>query len=188
MAKQKKSAAKSDFGLLPKAKKDAQSITADWQFMQPLIDGVVFREVRHVPKENGHLTEIWRREWALDTGPVAHVFQVVLNPGGVSGWHTHQLTIDRLFASQGLLKVALYDARKDSPTRGRLNVFRIGAMRPALLIVPPGVWHGVENISSEPVIFLNLTDREYRYEDPDHWRLPADTGQIPYRLGGGTRS
>jgi dTDP-4-dehydrorhamnose 3,5-epimerase len=183
MARLKKSCVKKDFGLLPNAQKDGQSLTADWQFLQPLIDGVRLKEVRHVPKENGHLTEIWRQEWALDTAPVDQVFQVLLKPGGVSAWHTHKMTIDRLFASHGLVKVVLYDARKDSPTFGKLNIFRIGTVRPTLVIVPPGVWHGVENISSEPALILNLVDRAYRYEDPDHWRLPRDTNKIPYRFG-----
>jgi hypothetical protein len=25
-----------------------------------------------------------------------------------------------------------------------------------------------------------MPDRAYRYEAPDHWRLPSDTDQIPY--------
>lgn len=188
VAKQKKSSAKNTLGLLPGAEHDAQSVTAEWQFLQPLIDGVRLNEIRHVPKENGYLTEIWRREWALDAGPVEAVFQVLLKPGGVSAWHAHQVTTDRLFANHGLVKIVLYDARKNSPTRGKLNVFRIGTVRPTLVIVPPGVWHGVENISGEPALLLNLVDRAYRYEDPDHWRLPADTNKIPYQFGGGVRS
>ena len=163
-------------------KKDAQSITADWELLRPLIDGVQIKEVRHVPKENGHLTEIWRTDWALDTGTVKQVFQVLLKPGGVSAWHTHQSTTDRLFANHGLVKVVLYDARPGSATHGCLNLFRIGTVRPTLVIVPPGVWHGVENISAEPSLLLNLVDQAYQYEDPDHWRLPANSEQIPYRF------
>jgi len=163
--------------------KDAQSVTADWQLLQPLIDGVRLKEVLHVPKESGHLTEIWRKEWALDSGPVEQVFQVQLKPGGVSAWHTHLLTIDRLFANHGQVKVVLYDARKNSPTYQRLNIFRIGTVRPTLVIVPPGVWHGVENIGSEPALLLNLVDYAYQYKDPDHWRLAADSNEIPYRFG-----
>ncbi len=78
----------------------------------------------------------------------------MLKPGGISAWHTHQKTVDRLFANHGLVKVVLYDARKNSPTFGRLNIFRIGTVRPALIIVPPGVWHGVQNISGEPAMLL----------------------------------
>jgi dTDP-4-dehydrorhamnose 3,5-epimerase len=27
-----------------------------------------------------------------------------------------------------------------------------------------------------------MVDRAYTYEDPDHWRLPPDTREIPYRF------
>lgn len=172
-------------GVLPKAKKDQQSITSDWEVKQPLIDGVLVKEVKHVPKNNGYLTEIWREEWGLDSLPVKQVFQVFVNPGGISAWHTHLTTTDRLFINHGLVKIVLYDARKNSSTYKRLNVFRFGTIRPALVIVPPGVWHGVENISDESSLILNLVDEPYQYEDPDHWRLPADTNEIPYRLGTG---
>jgi dTDP-4-dehydrorhamnose 3,5-epimerase len=51
-----------------------------------------------------------------------------------------------------------------------------------LLIIPPGVFHGVQNISSQPAVLLNLVDKAYQYEAPDHWRLPLDTDKIPYRF------
>ncbi len=163
--------------------KDRQSITSDWEFLQPRIDQVRIKEVKNVVKENGALTEVYRRDWQLDAGEVDQVFQVLLEPGGVSAWHTHQLTTDRLFVSQGTIKVVLYDARQSSPTCGLINEFRLGSLRPALIIVPPGVWHGVQNISRAPACLLNLVDRAYAYEDPDHWRLPWDTEKIPYSFG-----
>lgn len=82
----------------------------------------------------------------------------------------------------GRLLIALYDGRGDSPTRNRTVDFRIGAERPGLVIVPPGVWHGVRNIGSTPLLMINVVDRAYDYEDPDHYRLPVDTPHIPYRL------
>jgi dTDP-4-dehydrorhamnose 3,5-epimerase len=169
-----------DHGGIEGGKKDRQSITADWEFLQQLIDKVRVKAVRNVVKENGVLTEVYRRDWALDDSGVEQVFQVMLFPGGVSAWHTHQLTTDRLFVHQGIIKVVLYDARQESPTYGRINEFRCGSVRPALIVVPPGVWHGVQNISHEPAALLNIVDRAYTYEDPDHWRLPWDTEKIPY--------
>jgi dTDP-4-dehydrorhamnose 3,5-epimerase len=78
------------------------------------------------------------------------------------------------------MKVALFDARSNSRTHKLVNEFRIGLLRPTLIVVPPGVWHGVQNISKEPGCLVNLVDRAYAYEDPDHWRLPFDTSEIPY--------
>jgi dTDP-4-dehydrorhamnose 3,5-epimerase len=162
------------------AMKDRQSITADWTSLGQAIAGVLVREVRNVLKDNGVLTEIFRLDWALDGGAVEQVFQVTLTPGGLSAWHTHGTTTDRLFVTHGHMKIVLFDGREDSPTHGRVNEFRFGIQRPALVVVPPGVWHGVQNLGNEPGSVLNIVDRAYRYEDPDHWRLPADTPKIPY--------
>jgi len=172
-------------GALPGAARDAQSITSDWQPLQPLIDGVVVREVRNVLKDNGCLTEVWRDDWGLGPAAVAQVFQVVLEPLAISAWHVHQRATDRLFANRGQLKIVLFDARAGSPTESRLNVFRCGTARPMLIVVPPGVWHGVQNIGGTAASLLNLPDRAYSYESPDHWRLPPDTERIPYAFAPG---
>jgi dTDP-4-dehydrorhamnose 3,5-epimerase len=111
---------------------------------------------------------------------------VRLDPHGISAWHTHRTTTDRLFVNLGRIRIALYDARPDSPTHGRLNEFRFGEHRPALVAVPPGVYHGVVNISDAPSAILNLVDDPYRYEDPDHWRIPADSEAIPYCVAHGS--
>ena len=167
--------------MLDGAKQDDQSITADWNPTQiTLIDGVRVNEVRNVPKVNGWLTEIFRRDWQLDDGIVDQVFQVVLVPEGISAWHTHRNTQDRLFSTSGLVRIVLFDARPESPTHQKLNVLRFGELRPALVTIPPNVWHGVKNIGTANATILNMVDRAYRYEQPDHWRLPQDTDQIPY--------
>jgi dTDP-4-dehydrorhamnose 3,5-epimerase len=169
--------------IFKKATKDKQSITADWvPVAANLINGVKVREVKNVLKNNGYLTEIYRSEWELDDLPVHQVFQVTLNPGGISAWHAHMLTTDRLFVNNGTIKVVLYDAREDSPTFGQINEFRSGNLRPMLIVVPPGVWHGVYNYGHSQANLLNIVDQAYIYEDPDHWRLPSDSEEIPYRF------
>ena len=165
------------------AQQDRQSVTSDWNSLQDAIEGVRVREMKNVLKSRGDvLCEVFRRDWMLDDGEVDQVFQSLMNPGSISAWHVHHATTDRLFVSQGILQVVLFDARQDSSTHGRINEFRLGAMRPALLIIPPGVFHGVRNISHEPALLLNLVNKAYQYEAPDHWRLPLDTDQIPFRF------
>lgn len=169
---------------LPGCRKDAQSITCDWHpSNQQLIEGVLVRESSNVIKGNGYLTEMYRRDWLDADQAIDQVFQVAVNPGGLSAWHAHALTTDRLFAVSGSLLIVLYDGRQDSPTYRLINEFRCGFARPTLILVPPGIWHGVHNIGHEPAILINMVDQAYRYEDPDHWRLPADTKEIPYCFG-----
>lgn len=167
--------------VLEGAEKDAQSVTADWTVLRDPIDGVLLREVRPVIKDSGWVTELYRRDWGLDTGGVDQAFQVTLHAGGLSAWHCHRNTTDRLTVNRGTVKIALYDDREGSPTRGRVNEFRLGERRPGLLVIPPEVWHGIRNIGPETASVVNLVDFAYAYEDPDHWRVPADHPGIPYR-------
>lgn len=171
-----------ELGWLPGARCDQQSVTRDWQSLQQLIEGVVVREIRNVPKNNGMLSEVWRQDWGLDAVPLTQVFQNLLVGNAVTSWHVHQFTTDRIFVNFGLMKLVLYDGRTGSPTFGRINEFRIGLVRPAIVVVPPGVWHLVQNLEATPSLLLNLVDRAYDYEDPDHWRLPAENDVIPYKV------
>jgi dTDP-4-dehydrorhamnose 3,5-epimerase len=61
-----------------------------------------------------------------------------------------------------------------------LSEYKIGAQRPLLIVIPPQVWHGVQNYSSDTAVLLNAVDYAYKYDDPDHWRVPLDSSDIPY--------
>lgn len=165
---------------LPGATKDQQSVTADWTVLQEPIGGVQLIEVRNVIANSGYTTEVLRRDWFGADVVIDQVFQVTLGPHGISAWHVHLDTTDRLFVNTGQVKIALYDSRPGSPTRGLVNEFRLGERRPGLVVIPAGVWHGVQNLQATESRVLNLVDVAYEYEDPDHWRLPADTAEIPY--------
>jgi dTDP-4-dehydrorhamnose 3,5-epimerase len=175
---------RSEDGALPGCRKDFQVIRPDWVRTQRLIDGVHVREQKNVFKRTGILTEVFRRDWGVDEQPVDQVFQVLLAGSEISAWHTHQFTLDRLFVSQGRIRIVLYDGRRGSRTFGRINELQFGDMRPGLVVIPPGVWHGIQNVSAQASLILNLVDRAYSYTDPDHWRLPVDTAEIPYRFPG----
>ncbi len=162
---------------------DRQTVTADWMPIDaPAIDGVQIKEIRSVATSTGYLTEIFRKEWGLDTLPVGQVFQRTLYPGSVTGWHAHAATQDRLFCCTGSIRISLYDGRKASPSFGAVWHKIVGPLRPAVVVIPPGVWHGVTALGPETALLLNLVDKAYAFEDPDHWRLPPDTDLIPYKL------
>ncbi|HVT04561.1 MAG TPA: dTDP-4-dehydrorhamnose 3,5-epimerase, partial [Thermoanaerobaculia bacterium] len=74
------------------------------------------REVLHVPRDHGVITEMFRREWDPTSMPVVHIYQSRLFPGAIGAWSCHTKSIDRLFVNQGLLKVVLFDGREESNT------------------------------------------------------------------------
>lgn len=174
--------AETDRDLVKGATRDTQSVAADWTpHDRELIEGVEVIEIRPVLKRAGALTEIFRDDWTGNS-TVAHVFQLSLAPGAVSGWHAHRRTTDRVFVAAGGITLALYDGRPASPTARCVNEFHLSIARPQLIVIPPRVWHGLVVADADPALVLNLTDRVYVYENPDHWRLPADSPEIPYSL------
>ena len=166
--------------MLTTAKKDIQHVDAKWQWVRSAIDGVVTREVLHVPRDHGVITETYRAEWDPTGLPVIHVYQSRLFPAAIGAWSCHMKSIDRLFVNQGHLKMVLFDGRDESPTKGKLMELHAGDARPTFVVIPTGVWHGLQNLGPSDALVLNYPTRAYDYEDPDHYRLPYDTAEIPY--------
>lgn len=162
---------------------DPPTVDSEWSMLQePTINGVRVKDIRPVVTGDGCLTEVWRRDWDFDGLEIGQVFQRLLDPGAINGWHAHIVTTDRLFCAHGRVRVSLYDGRRSSPTFGAVWQRIIGAERPALILVPPGVWHAVTALGQRPSLLLNLVDQGYDYAAPDHRRLPLDTPHIPLRL------
>lgn len=164
------------------AKKDVAHVSPDWVFSFDAIDGVATKEVRNIVTKNGVTRELYRPDWGVAVGTVQHMIHVCLRAHAVSAWHMHELQTDHIFPINGLGKLVLFDDRPNSPTRGRINAFNVSPMRPTLFRIPPGIWHGLQNMDTPEFQFINFFDRPYAYEEPDEWRLPWDTDKIPYRF------
>jgi len=167
--------------MLTSARKDGQIVTSDWHNVQRTIDGVALREVLHVPRDHGVITETYRTEWDPSGLPVVHVYQSRLYPGAIGAWSCHAKTIDRLFVNQGHLKVVLYDGREESATFRTVMELHAGDLRPTFVVIPIGVWHGIQNVGTGDALMLNYPSHAYDYANPDHYRLPWDSDEIPYR-------
>lgn len=164
--------------------KDAAHITPAGSVIAERIAGVVVREGSNIVTRNGHTSEIFSSPWQLPVEAVRHVIHVSLKPAAVSAWHMHREQTDQIVPIDGMLKLVLYDPREESPTHGQVDVFHLSPMRPTLVLVPPGVWHGLENmLAASFSSFLNLFDRPYDHGDPDEWRLPVRSERIPYDFG-----
>ncbi len=145
----------------------------------PSISGVRIHEIGNVLTRSGILTEIFRTDWADIAISVRQVNWVQLNPGAITDWHMHTAQTDHLIGVGGNIKLALWDGRSSSPTKGATEIIRIGAARPVMVVVPPEVWHGLRNESGVPAGYINVTDQLYAYEQPDSWRLTPGANEIP---------
>lgn len=144
-----------------------------------MIDGVKVKKLRVIPDERGRLMEILRSDDELFS-KFGQVYMTTVYPGIVKAWHLHKIQTDNVAALKGMIKLALYDSRENSSTKGEVNEFFIGEHNPFLVQIPKGVYHGWKCISESEAIVVNCPTEVYNYEKPDEYRLPYNTDQIPY--------
>jgi dTDP-4-dehydrorhamnose 3,5-epimerase len=135
-----------------------------------MIDGVKVKGLKVVPDERGRLMEILRQDDDLFR-KFGQVYMTTTFPGVVKAWHFHKIQTDNVACVQGMIKLALFDARKDSPTKGNVDEFYLGIHSPLLVQIPTGVYHGWMCISQEEAIIVNIPTEVYEYKQPDEFRV-----------------
>jgi dTDP-4-dehydrorhamnose 3,5-epimerase len=144
-----------------------------------MIDGVVLKPLKVFPDERGRLMEILRSDEEIFE-KFGQVYLTTGYPGVVKAWHFHKLQADHFCVVKGMMKVVLYDSREGSPTKGEVNEYFLGDHRPALLRIPPNVYHGFKTISTEEALLVNVPTEPYRYDRPDEFRVDPHDNDIPY--------
>jgi hypothetical protein len=69
--------------------KDGPLNDSEWRMLREPIDGVHVREVLHVPRDHGIITEMYRPEWDPSGLPIVHAYQSRLFPGAIGAWSCH---------------------------------------------------------------------------------------------------
>ncbi|MBN1902475.1 dTDP-4-dehydrorhamnose 3,5-epimerase family protein [Candidatus Sumerlaeota bacterium] len=145
-----------------------------------LIDGVKVKHLRVIPDERGRLTEILRNDDMEFFTCFGQVYMTTAYPGAVKAWHFHKEQTDTFACIHGMMKIVLYDNRNGSSTKGAINEFFAGIHNPILIRIPPGVLHGFKCVSETEAIVVNIPNKVYDYKNPDEFRIPAHSPEIPY--------
>ncbi len=144
------------------------------------IDGVTVQKLRLIPDDRGWLMELFRKDWEVFE-KFGQAYVTTCYPGAVKAWHYHTRQSDHFTCVCGVTKLALYDAREDSPTKGKVNEFYMGTLNPILVKIPLLVYHGFTAVGTEMAMVANFPTELYNYEEPDEYRLPYDDPSIPYK-------
>lgn len=139
-----------------------------------IIAGIEIKELTTHADERGFFREIIR-----ETDDFFHHFgqwsHSLMFAGSAKAWHHHRGQTDWWYAI-GSLKVALYDLREDSPTRGELMEFFIGDRFARCVKIPPGVAHGCRALELSHLLYVTSSI----YDPQDEGRLPHDDSGIGY--------
>ncbi len=144
-----------------------------------MICGVKIKNLKVNYDKRGHLMEILRRDDKIFK-KFGQVYITTAKPGIVKAWHYHKRQDDHFCCVFGKMRLALYDAREKSKTRGKVMDFELGINNPKLVKIPKGVYHGFKCISKVSAIVVNIPTLPYNRKKPDEYRIDAFCNDIPY--------
>jgi dTDP-4-dehydrorhamnose 3,5-epimerase len=145
-----------------------------------MIDGVSVRPLRIIPDERGRILHMLRAD-DPHFERFGEIYFSMVYPGAIKAWHMHTAMTLNYAVVVGCIKLALYDVREASPTRGELMELFPGEGNYCLVTIPPGVWNGLKGIDTKPAIVANCATLPH---DPaEIIRLPFDDSSIPYDWG-----
>lgn len=136
-----------------------------------MIDGVVIKDLVTHRDERGFFREIIRVTDEFFEEGFGQWSHSLMYQATAKAWHIHKVQVDWWYVPIGVLKVALYDTRENSPTHGALMEFFMGENQLAQVVrIPSGVAHGCRCLSGPAHLFY-ITSQIYN---------PADEGRIAH--------
>jgi len=144
-----------------------------------MIQGVEIKQLARHADERGFLMELLRSDDSIFT-KFGQCYVSMNYPGVIRAWHWHKKQDDFFVVMKGMIKVGLYDMREGSPTRGEVGEFYLGDNNNIMLKIPVGVVHGYKTVGTEPSLLINFPSEVYNPQEPDEYRLPWNTDQIPF--------
>lgn len=119
-----------------------------------MIEGVKIVPLKKIPDERGMILHMLKA-----TDPhfeqFGEVYFSVAYPGVIKGWHLHTKQTQFYAVIQGMIKLVLFDERKDSKTKGELMELFTGEDNYQLIRIPFGVVNGYKTIGVKPAIVAN---------------------------------
>jgi dTDP-4-dehydrorhamnose 3,5-epimerase len=137
-----------------------------------VISGVYVVPLRSFADDRGYFFESFRKSWVPGVREMVQGNVSFSRKGVLRGMHYHLKQADFWLVPSGLVRAALYDARRSSPTRGRSEMIDLGQDHPFGLYIPPGVAHGFCALSDSIMTYLvdeyydNSDERGIRWDDP----------------------
>ena len=145
------------------------------------IDGVVLLPLKQIEDERGAVLHMLRSDSPLFS-KFGEVYFSIVNPGVVKAWKRHRAMTQRFAAPMGRIRLALFDDRADSASKGRIEEIILG--RPDqyyLICIPPMLWYGFQGISEIPALLANCSDIPHDPNESE--QLPVSNDRISYDWG-----
>lgn len=144
-----------------------------------LIHDVKVIPLRRIPDERGTIMHMLRADDPHFVG-FGEIYFSTIYRNVVKGWHRHHEMTLNYACVFGRVKLALFDDRPQSPSRGVLMEQFLGPDHYALVQIPPGIWNGFKGMSDPHSIIANCCSHAHGQATHRSDRLDPFDNDIPY--------
>lgn len=143
-----------------------------------MINGVKITPLKQISDERGKIMHMLRcNEPHFEK--FGEVYFSFAYPGVVKGWHEHKAQTQNYAVIQGMIKLVLYDNRKNSSTYKELMEIFTGEDNYQLITIPIGVINGYKTIGIKTAIVANCAT--IPHEPNEMLRYDPLSDKVPYK-------
>jgi len=143
-----------------------------------MIEGVVITTLKKIKDERGTVMHMMRQDSSIFKN-FGEIYFSLTYPNAIKAWHMHKEMILNYACIEGEIKFVLFDDRKNSKTKGKIQELILSPDNYFLVTVPPLIWNGFMNVGKKNSILANCSSVPYR-DDEIIRRSPFDKF-IPYK-------
>src|SRR5688572_1621567 len=145
--------------------------------MGRLIQGVTLQPLKIIRGALGDVMHALKNSDPQFAGFGEAYFSTV-NFGQVKGWKCHTRMVLNFIVPAGLIRIVVYDPRKESETYNQFNDFELGPDGTyARLTIEPGLWVAFQGRSQGQNLLLNVAS--ILHDPAEAISLPVNNDQIP---------
>jgi dTDP-4-dehydrorhamnose 3,5-epimerase len=143
-----------------------------------MIEGVKTTRLKIVSDNRGSVMHMLRNDSKIFE-KFGEIYFSLTYPDNIKAWRMHKEMTVNYACIQGIIKLVLYDDRKFSVSKGKFQELILSTDDYFLVTVPPLIWTGFKNISSEKSILANCSTIPHR--DDEILRRPHNHQEISYK-------
>jgi len=149
-----------------------------------MIEGVKIIDLKKIPDERGTIFHMLRSSDPHFSN-FGEIYFSKIYKDAIKGWHTHREITLHYCCVIGMIKLVLFDARKNSSTYGKVMELFIGEDNYKLVIIPVGVCNGHKGITDFALLAScpdiphdKLKAGEMERIDPHHNDIPYNWTRV----------
>ena len=145
---------------------------------QNQIIDVVITNLKQIIDERGAVFHIMKQDSDTFKG-FGEAYISKINYKVIKGWKYHKKMKQNFTVVYGSMKLVLFDDRKNSETKGKINeIFLNDTNNYCRVTIPEKIWYSFQSLSDESCLLLNIANIQH---DPNECiNLDLENSTIPY--------